>query len=262
MSDIERQRNHFTSVAQRYIDARKSKNHLLLKSLIWRYLFSLKSVQNIFKNQASISTFEPMCGYGEGYKILKEYGSFSFIYEGADISEPMIKEALSRYPHLKFSVGDATKDFGTNKYDLIIVIGGLHHVFRYLPLVLENIHCALRPGGIFINFEPTEGNRLFTYVRNVIYRNNDLFDADTERGFGLGELNNFYQSAGFNIVEQIYPGLSSYVLYYNPDAFPKLNNGPNWFVSILFNLDKFLFRNYIGGFLSFATISVLRKNEV
>ena len=262
MSDVERQRDHFSSVAQRYIDARKSDNHLLLKSLIWSYLFSLASVQEVFSDKHSISAFEPMCGYGEGYEILKEYSRITFIYEGADISEPMIIEASTRHPELQFGVGDATKDFGTNKYDLIIIIGGLHHVFKHLPLVLENIHRALRAGGIFINFEPTEGNPLFTYIRNSIYRKNDLFDADTERGFGLSELNNFYQSAGFDIVEQIYPGLSSYVLYYNPDAFPILNKGPKWFVSALFSLDKFFFRHSIGGIVSFATLSVLVKNGV
>lgn len=261
MNDVQRQRDHFNSVAQEYINARKSVNHLLLKSLMWRYLFSLPSVQQVLAKKSSVSVFEPMCGYGEGYEILKKHAHIAFIYTGSDISEPMVREASARYPEEQFTVGDATQDFGRDKYDLIIIIGGLHHVFKHLPSVLENVQRALCKDGIFINLEPTEGNRLFTYIRNLIYKTNDLFDAETERGFGLGELNAFYRSSGFDLVEQIYPGLSSYVLYYNPDAFPKLNTGPQWLVSMLFNLDKFFFRNSIGGFLSFATLSVLKKTE-
>lgn len=259
MDDVTRQRDHFSSVAQKYIDARRNDNYLLLNSLIWGYLFALPSVRQILAQKSSISAFEPMCGCGEGYEILKKYGRVAFVYAGSDISEPMIHEASLRHPGEQFSVGDATRDFGSDKYDLIIIIGGLHHVFKYLPAVLENIHRALRHDGVFINLEPTEGNGLFTYIRNVIYKKNDLFDAETERGFGLGELNAIYRSSGFDIVEQIYPGLSAYVLYFNPDAFPRLNKGPKWLVSSLFNLDRLFFRNAIGGFFSFATLSVLRK---
>lgn len=260
MNEVDRQRDHFSSIAQRYIDARKSDNHLELKSMIWQYLFNLSSVRKSISTWPAISVFEPMCGYGEGFEILKKYGRVAIVYAGADISEPMVREASSRYPGERFSVGDATQSFGNDKYDLIIIIGGLHHVFKHLPVVLENVNCALHSDGIFINFEPTEGNWLFTQIRNHIYKKNDLFDSSTERGFRLDELNGLYKSSGFEVVEQIYPGLTSYVLYYNPDAFPKLNIGPRWIVRTLFNIDKLFFRTFIGSFFAFATLSVLRKS--
>lgn len=259
MSDIDRQRDHFSAVASQYIDARKSHNHQFLKLLIWDYLFTRPSLATIFPKGRATTVFEPMCGCGESYEILKRYVPAGLIYSGSDISKPMVEEAKARYPEVTFTVGDATQEFGTDQFDLIIIVGGLHHVFRHLPNVLKNVNRALHAGGVFVNLEPTEGNRVFTFVRNYIYRTNSLFDAETERGFGLPEINEFYRAAGFEVVEQIYPGLSSYILYYNPDAFPALNRGPKWLVSGLFSLDKLLMHRSVGGFLSFATLTVLRK---
>ena len=73
------------------------------------------------------------------------------------------------------------------------------------------------------------------------------------------QLNALYLSGGFNIIDQFYPGLLSYILYYNPDAFSFLNIGNKLIVKALFTVDKYFFRNIIGRLFSFATLSILKK---
>jgi len=257
MNDINQQKEHFTSVAHRYIESRRHRNHLTLKAAIWRYFLS----RNPFPTEQaeSLSVIEPMCGYGEGYEILKNYGHCRFVYRGSDISAPMVAEAMRRYPGVEFAIGDVTKPFGADEYDIVLILGGLHHVFRHITTVLSNVRAALKPGGYFINLEPTENNMVFTAIRNHIYRTNDLFDAETERGFALEELNRLYEDAGLLLKDQIYPGLLAYVLYYNPDAFPSLNIGNPWLVSKLFALERVFYSWFIGRKLSFATLSLLQR---
>ena len=58
-----------------------------------------------------------------------------------------------------------------------------------------------------------------------------------------------------------WPGLASYVLYYNPDAFPSLNLGGERAVRTAFALDRPFFRTPIGRFFSFATLSLWRRPD-
>ena len=82
---------------------------------------------------------------------------------------------------------------------------------------------------------------------------------ESERAFDLSPLNRAYLAAGFTIVDQIYPGLISYILYFNPEAFPRLNIGSERGARAIFNAEKALYRNIIGRKLSFATMTLLRR---
>ncbi len=83
----------------------------------------------------------------------------------------------------------------------------------------------------------------------------------TEEAFNLPDLNRFYEASGFKLADQIYPGLLAYIMYYNPDAFPGLNIGPESLVKMMFALEKYFYSNWIGGKLSFATLSLLHKEK-
>jgi hypothetical protein len=111
----------------------------------------------------------------------------------------------------------------------------------------------------FINFEPTNNFYLMEWIRKKIYKSNNLFDDETESDYKLSVLNNYYTNSGFKVIDQIYHGLLSYILYYNPDAFPILNIGSTFLVDILFKFDQMFFRNIIGKKFSFATLSILKK---
>lgn len=255
MDTVEKQREHFESISIKYYQSRQEKNHLLLKDLMWAFFF--KDKQYLKKN--ALSVLEPMCGYAQGKELLGKYLQSDFEYEGFDYSSTLVDIVRQRDPAINIYSGDVTNFRPSRTFDLIILLGGLHHVYAHAESVVGNLGQALNDGGYFINLEPTHNNIVFLKIRERIYRKNSLFDADTERAFELDELNSVFRAKGFSLVDQIYPGLLSYVLYYNPDAFPKLNFGGVKMVKALFRLDSIFFRSYIGKKLSFATLSLWRK---
>jgi len=256
MNKIEKQREHFDGIADRYYKARQGKNHLHFKHLLWKYFF-----RGIDWKKKRTLVLEPMCGYSEGLKILRKNLNTEIIYEGFDYSQPLIDEVKKNNPKIKIYKQDVTKFKTNNKYDIIIIIGGLHHVYSHTNIILNNLRNCLSKEGYMIIFEPTQNNFLLRFIRDKIYRKNEIFDSDTEKAFDLCALNESFRKNKLKIEKQIYPGLLGYILYYNPDAFPLLNIGGRLFVEIIFNVDKYFYRNFIGKCWSFATMTLLKREE-
>lgn len=253
--DLERQRKHFNNVSDLYCNSRMDSKHLLLKELIWTAFLDGK--QKFLSNNYSM--LEPMCGMAEGYDILLKHVGKPGFYLGFDYSESMVAKANNDKPNISIIWGDVTTFTSNERFDLIVVIGGLHHVYSRAEKVVNNLSGLLKDGGCFLNFEPTHDNWFYKRIRESIYKNNKLFDEDTERGFDLKEYNGLFKNANLSIVDQVYPGLLSYILFYNPDAFPLLNRGNLFLVKILFAIDKIFWRSFIGKKLSFATITLWKK---
>ena len=96
-------------------------------------------------------------------------------------------------------------------------------------------------------------------VRDRIYKKNSLFDEKPNRHFPVSDLVRLFTNAGLESELICYPGLLSYILYYNPDAFPALNIGGKSLVGSLYSFDKLFYKNVVGRTLSFATLSVWSK---
>lgn len=253
--DIIRQQKHFDSISELYFNARQNENCLAIKKLLWAFFFKDK---NFLINKKNV--LEPMCGFSDGKEILEKYLLLQdFEYTGFDYSAKIIEYAKQKNPHFNIEVKNILDFDEKEKYDIVIIIGGLHHVYNYTQEVIDKIYKSLTINGYFINFEPTNNNPILEWIRKKIYKSNDLFDEETESDYKLAILNQYYQKSGFTLSDQIYPGLLSYILYYNPDAFPMLNIGGTFWVKLLFNIDKLFFRNFIGKTFSFATLSLLKK---
>jgi hypothetical protein len=173
----------------------------------------------------------------------------------------MVKQAQVLNPHLTIAVGNVLtyQSSTARRYDLIILIGGLHHVFVHTDTVLSGLAATLKSNGYFISYEPTHNNWLTRRIRNRIYQKNAIFDHETEQGFEFVDLEYKFRNAGFKKVDQVYPGLLSYVLYYNPDAFPWLNVGGQLLVRLSFWIDRLFWRTWIGKKLTFATLTLWQK---
>ena len=257
MSDlVEQQREHFNKISTIYAAARKDAKHLLLKEMIWDGFFAdKKHLSGTCKRM-----LEPMCGIGEGGKIIKIYLTDNVEYTGFDYSEAMVESARQLYPDANVSWADATVyEHHGELFDWIVLIGGLHHVFSVSGDVVARLGSALPDGGFFLSFEPTQNCWLTRKIREVVYKKNAIFDDKTEQGFDLRDLDSQFERASFVKVDQVFPGLLAYVLYYNPDAFPMLNIGGTWLVRALFAVDKILWRTWIAKKLSFATITLWKK---
>jgi len=252
----ESQRAHFNSIATRYQLARRDANHLLLKNLMWTH--ALRAIDR-FRDR-KIDVLEPMCGFADGKAIIERHLCANIRYSGYDYSDRVIELLKQQQPTVNCWTADATTyDPPEGKFDIVILIGGLHHVPNYATLVVEKTARALKPGGVFINLEPTSGNIAARKVREAIYKRNSLFDEDTERAFGCRELFAMFEKPGLKPLRITYPGLLSYVLYYNPDAFPGLNLGGKSAVRCAFAIDKPFLESVIGRVFSFATLSVWER---
>ena len=253
---IEQQREHFDSIAERYYKERTGEKQQKLHELLYEYFF--ENLKKEKKFEKKIWVLEPMCGFAEGKKIISKYLTDNIEYTGFDYSEKIVECAKENEPGIDVFQQDVTTFYTNKRYDVIIIIGGLHHVPNNVSEVLKNMYSMLNDGGFFINIEPTYNNFLYNKISKFVYKHNDVFDDETERRFSLKELNDYYVGAGFKIYEQIYPGLLAYVLWYNPDVFPGLNKGKGM-VEKVFNFDKKFFRNGIGRKLSFATFTICKK---
>lgn len=255
MDKIDKQREHYENVAEKYYKYRQSKNHLIFKDLLWNSFFRDKH----FLKKNGLHVLEPMCGYAEGKSILENHLNVNIEYEGFDYSDTFLDIVKRTNPSIKVSKMDATKFKPIKKYDLVILIGGLHHIYDFARDFVNTIYDALNDGAYFINFEPTQNNIIYKIIRTQIYKKNPMFDYETEKGFDVTQLNDIYLSCRFKIIDQIYPGLLSYILYFNPEAFPFFNIGNERGTKLLFNIEKPFFRNFIGWKCSFATLTLLKK---
>lgn len=252
---VSRQQAHFDSIAEDYYAARRNANHRLFKDLMWHDFLAHRDDLR----RDGLKVLEAMCGFGDGRKIVEKALGIEVSYTGFDFSNAVVASMRRDMPELNIHQADVTKYEAKDQFDLVMLLGGLHHVHHAAADAVKRVAAAVRPGGYLLSFEPTDGNSLFRWVRKKIYERNSLFDEQTERSFGVDELFHLFEDAGLTRAEVAWPGLSSYVLYYNPDAFPWLNLGGERAVRILYALDRPFFRTAVGRFFSFATLSLWRQ---
>ncbi|MDR1379562.1 MAG: methyltransferase domain-containing protein [Synergistaceae bacterium] len=254
---VQHQQEHFDKIAREYHEARDNPRSDLLKKNIWKAAFRNARLWNL---SDPVKVLEAMCGSADGYKILQDNLRLDFEYHGFDYSKEMIHYAQKKYPFLSFSIQDVTSYISEETYDLIILIGGLHHVYSNVDRAIRNLSGVLKKGGIFINFEPTNNNYFLKKIRSSIYKNNALFDDSTEKAFETPELRRLFLNHDLKAIDTLYPGLLAYILWYNPDAFPFLNHGYLKMVSLLSSLeDRCLWRTCLAYYMSFATLTIYKK---
>jgi len=109
-----------------------------------------------------------------------------------------------------------------NKFDIAIIVGGIHHLTANLPVVIKNIHQSLRPGGMLLIFEPTK-DFFLNGIREFWYRLDRYFDQENESALSHDKLA-FLARDFFKIDRVSYGGSIGYFLVLNSLVFriPKL----------------------------------------
>ncbi|MBO9580831.1 MAG: class I SAM-dependent methyltransferase [Sphingobium sp.] len=99
---------------------------------------------------------------------------------GCDISESAARDFTARHGRPCY-VWDLTKPIEPpNRYDAVLVMGGIHHLVGDLPTAFANIGKLLKPGGRLIMTEPN-ADFVLEPMRQFWYRvDKQHFDAENE----------------------------------------------------------------------------------
>ena len=128
------------------------------------------------------------------------------MYKGFDYSDRVLEKLKSIFSDLDVIKQDVTTYQPLPEtYDLIILIGGLHHIPHAASNVVKSLAKGLKSGGWFISAEPTYGNIAIKKIREMIYRHNSLFDEQTERAFSVEELITIFKRAKLLKRDMIFP---------------------------------------------------------
>lgn len=253
---IEKQREHFESLSEDYFCATQHPNCLAFNHLIWNRFLT----RHPYILPQGAKVLEPMSGHGIAKEYLENNLHHNFYYAGFDYSQKLVEIAQRRMPESHVFLQDVTSFEATERYDLIFLAGGLHHVFDHTREVLERLRRALVPGGYMLSAEPTYDNWFYGMIGKVIYKRNAKFEHESEQRYALKELNGHYQAAGFSIADQMYPGLVAYIIAVSAFCFPKFCIGSPALIRHLVSIEHCLYRRWLGKKLSFCTFTLLKND--
>jgi SAM-dependent methyltransferase len=147
------------------------------------------------------TVLEAMCGSGHSTGLLLERGAR---VTGLDVSVQAIELFKSKWPRCDAVVESIlAPTLADGSFDVVVVVGGLHHVHPHAGDAIARIWRLLRPGGFFCFSEPHAGSlvdlaRRAWYARDPMFESNEaavdidalrlaaapMFDVVSERYFG------------------------------------------------------------------------------
>lgn len=183
------EKEHFDSIASQYV-----KKDIFPPSRAARRLRVKQTVSGI-GDPAPSDILEIGCGAGYASEYLKGlYKSFT----GIDFSGALIDLAgsIHKGPDVEFLKADLYKFESGKKFDLIILIGVLHHMVD-IPLALKVCRGLLKPGGVIVVNEPQDANILVGLVRKFRSKFDKAYSSDQEE-LNRRELVKLFGDAGFS----------------------------------------------------------------
>jgi SAM-dependent methyltransferase len=125
-----------------------------------------------------------MCGGGQTSKYLLERKAR---ITGLDISPQQTSHFKQRHPQAEVLCGSIlSSGIADASFDVVSVVGGIHHMPPHVIESIEEIHRVLKPGGYFCFMEP-HSESLADGFRRFWYRHDPLF-AKNEAAISMKEL--------------------------------------------------------------------------
>lgn len=130
------------------------------------------------------NVLEALCGSGPTARYLLTQGA---TVTGLDISPSAIAMFREKWPdceaHCRSILDSGLPD---NEFDVVAVVGALHHLHPNLHQALDEIHRILKPGGYLCFMEPHAGS-FFDLGRKIWYKF-DRYFADNEASIDVNGL--------------------------------------------------------------------------
>jgi SAM-dependent methyltransferase len=153
---------------------------------------------------------EAMCGSGHSTEYLIEQGAQ---VTGLDISPEAINLFREKWPECSAEVGSILDPpLKPNTFDVVVVVGGLHHVHPHLPEAIANVWRLLKPESPFCFSEPHTGS-VVDLARRAWYARDPLFESN-EAAVDVPELRRLAHDR-FDVVDETYFGNVAHTLVLN-----------------------------------------------
>ena len=157
---------------------------------------------------------DAMCGSGETTRYLLERGAR---VTGVDISQKEIRQFTTAFPGCDAHCASIlSTGLESERFDCVVVVGGLHHLHPRLREAVDEIHRVLKVGGYFCFAEPHKDS-LPDQARRLWYRHDSLF-AENEASLDIGSLKTQF-SAKFDFTRENYKGNLAYLFVLNSLVF-------------------------------------------
>jgi SAM-dependent methyltransferase len=165
-------------------------------------------------NLFGMKVMEAMCGSGQTTQYLISQGAE---VTGLDISEETIKSFNKRWPTQEAVCASILDSgLGSNSFDAVVIVGGLHHLHPNINDAIDEIHRILKPQGYFCFAEPHKGS-FPDQIRRKWYEYDSLF-AENEEAIDLKAMKQAFTS-GFTFNRERYLGNAAYLLVLNSMVF-------------------------------------------
>jgi len=153
---------------------------------------------------------EAMCGSGHSTEYLLERGAN---VTGIDVSAEAIELFRRKWPQSEAVVASIMDPpLQDESFDVIVVVGGLHHVHPHVDEAIEHMGRLLKPGGFLCFSEPHTGS-LMDVARRRWYARDSMFESN-EAAIDVSALR-VAHSDEFDVVSERYFGNVAHTLVLN-----------------------------------------------
>lgn len=161
-------------------------------------------------NLKGMRVLDAMCGSGQTTEYLLSKGAE---VTGLDISNEVIDTFRGRWTNAT-AVKRSLLDSGLpdNSFDMVVVVGGLHHIHPHVNRAVTELHRVLKPGGYLCFMEPHSGS-MPDIIRRVWYKF-DRFFSDNEASIDIDRLQDNFGSK-FSLKKVNYLGNVAFLLVLN-----------------------------------------------
>ncbi|GMU51142.1 MAG: hypothetical protein AMXMBFR33_02880 [Candidatus Xenobia bacterium] len=161
-------------------------------------------------NLTGMRALDAMSGSGSLSDYLQRKGAR---VTGLDISPTQIAMYQEKLPDCQAVCGSMLESgLPDASFDLVAVVGGLHHLHPNVLAAIDEVHRLLRPGGYFCFTEPHSGS-LPDILRQLWYRFDPLFE-ENEAAIDVSQLKRANQHR-FDFEIERYVGNVAYIVVLN-----------------------------------------------
>jgi SAM-dependent methyltransferase len=156
------------------------------------------------------AVLEAMCGSGHSTAYLLECGAR---VTGLDVSAHAIDLFRNKWPRCETVLASILEPgLPPDSFDVVVVVGGLHHVHPHVEDAVAEIWKLLKPGGFFCFSEPHTGS-LMDVARRLWYARDAMFETN-ESAVDVQALRRS-TAAKFDVVAERYFGSVAHTLVLN-----------------------------------------------